>query len=549
MKKTRITLSNFSNAVNNSASDFVLPNNIWRYAINMDNDPSQAPYGELIVRRSTHSIVRYSNDPAESYLLGMQGVGVDKILIAVYENGETIIKELEEATLTTIGAVAFHTAEINRVRMAQFLGYTFACNGKVIKSWDGNTANNWGSTNLTNAPVGQLITEFNGRLYVAQIIGEESIVRYSAASNADGTLPDWEDLDRIPVAENDGDEIVALEKNGNQLLIFKRDSIYAYNGTSLIPISNSVGAVSQEEVTTINGMTFFKHQSSFYEFKIYMLVPGSQPVLISEPISNWLKYYSDWQYTVPDPTEPRADVNTLASWGDDGNYYVCAGSPQRGDNNAEINLKYNQRSSAPDKHCIVLKYNIETRGWTEYFLPFHEIGYVANYRTVSYFGGGNINVFGSHYGDFSGGSAFAYTFHPQHNIWDNSHEDDNLNNNNVPKEFYLQTKKLDGSNEKKGILRHVRKTINKLSIHANGNFADATALIRADGGEWVKLGSLKDTMTIFDTKLSGYYFEIKIVGTTGPLTSKAKGDGFYRGELFSIASIDIFDIDVENKPL
>src|SRR3990167_8706471 len=119
------------------------------------------------------------------------------------------------------------------------------------------------------------------------------------------TTNDWFDVN-----PDDGDEITALENNGNRLLIFKRRSTYRWVFGATEPDRLlGVGTESQECVKTNLdlGITFFANSKGVYAYT------GERPKLISRKIQAWI------------------DANTAANWDDacaeidDDHYYLYLG--------------------------------------------------------------------------------------------------------------------------------------------------------------------------------------------------------------------------------
>jgi len=287
-----LVLRDYSKGVNNTYSNGVLPDNALRYATNMYSDPLESDLGALVSRDGVETWLNYTGDGGAS--LGLFAIDTDKVVLAETNGVSDTYVHLSDdgGALDDIGTTPFnwHVTTDTKIRFEQYLGYTFACNGTYIKSWDGDTANDWGSTNLTSAPVGHMIKQFQGRLYVSGNSSNTSRVYFSGLPSS-GALPTWDTTnDYFDVSPDDGDEIVALERNGNQLLIFKRHSIYVWDGTSLILLSNGVGATGQEGVTTLNNKTFFASLDRQTTIGLYIIDNGGTPQKL--PKSAWLQSYA-----------------------------------------------------------------------------------------------------------------------------------------------------------------------------------------------------------------------------------------------------------------
>jgi hypothetical protein len=93
-------------------------------------------------------------------------------------------------------------------------------------------------------------------------------IRWSWANTFDNAAENWRSQDYIDIDDGkDSDSITAIVPFGDQLIVFKRDSIYAvygYSGESfsVVNVSNTVGAVShQAAIATPAGLFFFDHQT------------------------------------------------------------------------------------------------------------------------------------------------------------------------------------------------------------------------------------------------------------------------------------------------
>lgn len=91
-------------------------------------------------------------------------------------------------------------------------------------------------------------------------------VRWSWANTFDNSGENWRTDDYIDIDDGkDADSITAIVPFGDQLIVFKRDSVYAVYGYSsesfsIVNISNTVGAVSHSAVlATPAGLFFFDH--------------------------------------------------------------------------------------------------------------------------------------------------------------------------------------------------------------------------------------------------------------------------------------------------
>lgn len=172
-----------------------------------------------------------------------------------------------------------------RVRYASMLDRVFRVGGGAdTKSWNGQTASTFDTTQLSGAPNGSLIQSFKSKLYIAGNSTYPDRLFFSTIPDVSGNI-DWaQSTQYLDVNPADGDNITALMKTGTQMLIFKKDFIYRWNGTSTDaePVIN-VGTISQETVANCNGMIIFFHPKGVF------MTDGGIPVEISRPINNFIE--------------------------------------------------------------------------------------------------------------------------------------------------------------------------------------------------------------------------------------------------------------------
>lgn len=202
-----------------------------------------------------------------------------------------------------------------RVRFITFLDYLFRVNGvdAMASSVDVN-GGVWGTTNCLTTMLPAFAAVFQDRIYVAndKRAGADmhsSRIYFSSLPATAGTITWTSDDDWFDVNPDDGDEITALESNGNRLLIFKNRGLYRWNWGIVEPDRLiGVGTASQESVKTNLdlGITFFASQNGkgIYAFT------GRRPRLISRKI------------------QPIFDAVPATAWGnmvgevDEDHYYV-----------------------------------------------------------------------------------------------------------------------------------------------------------------------------------------------------------------------------------
>lgn len=205
------------------------------------------------------------------------------------------------------------TARDNRLpntkaRFFTFVDYVFITNGaSVVGSSANGTA--WGTTNCPTVITPKFGAVFQDRAYVSNGgSSTSSRLWYSSLPSAGAitwdTTNDW-----IDINPDDGDQITALENNGNRLLIFKNRALYRWMFGQVEPDRLiGVGTSSQESVKTNFdvGITFFANPLGVYAYTT------GRPKLISRKIQAYVDAVTDW-------TNVFAEV-------DDDHYYLAVGN-------------------------------------------------------------------------------------------------------------------------------------------------------------------------------------------------------------------------------
>ena len=156
-------------------------------------------------------------------------------------------------------------------------------NAEVVR-WTGSVASTMGSAfNGTivptsgNVPRADHMAVHSGYMWVAGTWESgthyPNRVRWSWANTFNDSGENWRADDYIDIDDGkDSDSITAIVPYGDQLIVFKRDSMYAiygYSGESfsVVNVSNTVGAVSHSAaIATPAGLFFFDHLSGLHVY-------------------------------------------------------------------------------------------------------------------------------------------------------------------------------------------------------------------------------------------------------------------------------------------
>lgn len=177
-----------------------------------------------------------------------------------------------------------------KARFTAFVDYAFRVNGTdlVVTS---NNGLNWGTTYAPSTITPRYTGVFQDRVYLANG-GSANTSRVWYSSLPSGGAITWDTAnDYFDVNPDDGDEVTALENNGNRLLIFKHRALYRWNFGQIEPDRViGVGTDSQESVKTNFdlGVTFFANQRGVYTYT------GNRPKLISRKIQPFISGVQDW---------------------------------------------------------------------------------------------------------------------------------------------------------------------------------------------------------------------------------------------------------------
>lgn len=242
----------------------------------------------------------YGNAIAASDILGLYDfkttAGATKWLTAngtvlYYDNSGTWTSAL---TGLTSGAKAEFATHLDTVVMV---------NGSDVpkKSTDGISWSSLGGT----PPTGKYIVTFDNKLYILNISGATSRMRWSD----DGTIETWTSTNSQDIVTNIGvgDQITGATVNNNSLLIFKNYSVWKWDTNALVILNTSIGCRASRSIATIDDWTFW------LSHKGVMATNGGKPFRISKQLQN------DFIAGISDITAP-------VGWAEDNFYYLYIGT-------------------------------------------------------------------------------------------------------------------------------------------------------------------------------------------------------------------------------
>jgi len=434
--------------------DFLLPAGAVSDVLNMHFDK----IGTATLRPGV--TIKGTQITASKNILGIhqfldEGAGTDDQLIVVvntvayYWNGSAWTSKRTGLTIDS------------KARFTNFVDLVFMVNGvDAMNTWDGNTANAFGTTNAVSAPAGSFIDNFRSRVWVANTIANPSRVWYSSIPDATGAIL-WtgSDSSYIDISPGDGGDISGVQKFARAFWIFKNNfmyPIYSINQTEPDP-QIFVGTYSQESIELAKNGMYWHHSSG-----IYRLRRGeSQPTEISKPINDIIKNISRTFYS---------EVN---SWHDSDHIYFSVGDITIDDKT--IN------------NCVV-RFTISTEVWTIY-------SHSMKIKVGGTYDNGNniIQIVGD-----TDGNVYTY------------------NNGNTDNTTDISYKLEVGPYTLSG-LQAQKKTIRKIAaLHKEAQGTDVGFRIdNAKESEIEPIGQLDSEQTVFDNlDITGHKFLLNISGSS-----------------------------------
>lgn len=204
------------------------------------------------------------------------------------------------ATISKYTAGAWSNAQTGltagtKVRFETFLNTTMAINGGSTKyaTADGSTwVTSLGNLDIANCPAGNLVKEFQDKVYVAGVSSNRDRLYYSSTPTA-GAISWIAGNGFIDVEPEEGaGAITALAKVPGYLLVFKERSLKRWDTQSTYPDSLiDIGTPSQEAVVQARQSVFYFNKRGIFE------TVGGYPRKISRRIQDVIEaipsnYYS-----------------------------------------------------------------------------------------------------------------------------------------------------------------------------------------------------------------------------------------------------------------
>lgn len=269
-KRTQLyTLRDFTGGLNLVSDTFRLAENESPDLLNVDLDRR----GGFQVRRGVTPFSSSSIGAAPETIWTYNSFGT---IYTMVQTGATIQSGVGSTWSNVGSSLGSATQGVCPVTFNN-INYWVRGNADVVK-WDGSTASTLGTSfndtttpSSGNIPRADHMAVHAGYMWVAGTHESgthyKNRVRFSWANTFDNSGENWRSQDYIDIDDGkDSDYITAIVPYGDQLIVFKHDSVYAiygYSGESfsVVNISNTVGAVSHSGVlATPSGLFFFDHQ-------------------------------------------------------------------------------------------------------------------------------------------------------------------------------------------------------------------------------------------------------------------------------------------------
>ena len=211
--------------------------------------------------------------------------------------------------------------DVNDLTKTDYVGFTtwgdicYIANGQEpIMEYDGISVTKWSESE----PKGKYITSHKNMIFWSGNEGSPSEVYFSEISPPAGSPGSY---GSIGVQTDDGDKVMNIIKQQDNLVIFKADSIHVLYGSSaynfrLREVQPTIGTLAPKSVTNFQNLIFFLYRDGIYTFD------GTNTKLISNKIEPTIK-------DIANPENCAAAVNNQ-------NYYLAYSDGIVGSDNDKV---------------------------------------------------------------------------------------------------------------------------------------------------------------------------------------------------------------------
>lgn len=370
-------IRNFNNGLNTEPSNFLMPDTQVTESLNVHFDEIGS-----VTRRLGIATIGNQISAGQSILGLYNFISSDstknQLLSVVSGGGTNTVYYLNGATWSS--TLTGDTVNL-KTRFTTFLDRVIRVNGTdAIKCWSGTGA--WETVgspiNPNTASIGKFIEVFGSRVYIAGNSSFPDRLYYSSLPS--GNAISWSATNYIDINPNDGDNITALKRYASQLLIFKTNYLYRWNGSAVEPEPTiHIGTTSQESVVEGKGGIYFFHPKGIFVYA------GGYPREISRPIDSWISSVSS------------ANYDDVAAVSDRDHVYFFVGDVTRN------SITYNN---------VCFRFTISSQTWTVYSYS-DELIIGSQYRNGNSFtqavGGKNGYVYTLNSGNSDNGSPIVFS--------------------------------------------------------------------------------------------------------------------------------------------
>lgn len=206
-------------------------------------------------------------------------------MLAVIAGG---LYEIDESAGTASLLTYDGGGDVNDLSDTDYVGFTtwgnrcYIANGKEpIMEYDGTSVTKWDSA----IPKGKYITSHKNMIFWSGNDNSPSEVFFSEIAPTASTPGDY---DSVKAQTDDGDKVMNIIKQQDNLVIFKSESIHVLYGTSrfnftLREVQPTIGTVAPKSVTNFQNMLFFLYRDGIYTFD------GTNTQIISTKIEPTIK--------------------------------------------------------------------------------------------------------------------------------------------------------------------------------------------------------------------------------------------------------------------
>src|SRR3990167_713415 len=482
-----IILRDFSRGVFRKAavSTALVPLNSVSHSLNLNFDTQ---IGNVVVRLGTTvlgstEVARVNKTPlgftefvpsgsTSGLLTTASSIG---LLVAAYAgttNGQIHYYNGAWAAANTTSGLISNTANN---RFASLGNYVFRVNGadQMISSTDGST---WGTTNCLTSPaiLTSLIYRAKSRLITA---GDTSVGAGSSKSRVwfssviDPSVspsltwnPNTTSGNFIDINPDDGSNLTGFAEASGLILVFKDKAMYRMNVvTKTVDLDNifNIGAVSQESITTCQGIVYFFSGIDIRQTN------GDLPVQISRlGVQDWIDAI------------PQANWAAVAAGTDGLNVYFSIG-------NVTMFLNKNEQQTFNN---VILKFSPRDQAWSVHTYG-NSFSFFAQYTNAT----NGRKMMGSD----TAGNVQTINLGTQ--------------DINTPIFYTLETQEQELGTPRS----HTKKITDKVVVLTK-NGQDSELSVKADDGDFVPLkGTLEKRVNILkDINVEGNYFIFKWSGTS-----------------------------------